>query len=41
MIRNGGPKDGSVHFVKNTINVTPWQAIGTIAGGEVVSSDSY
>ena len=33
--------DGSVHFVKNTINLTAWQAIATVAGGEVVSSDSY
>ena len=33
--------DGSVHFIKNTVNLATWQAIGTIAGGEVVSSDSY
>jgi prepilin-type processing-associated H-X9-DG protein len=33
--------DGSVHFVKNTVNLAAWQAIATVAGGEVVSSDSY
>ena len=33
--------DGSVHFIKNSINLVAWQAIGTVAGGEVVSSDSY
>ena len=33
--------DGSVHFIKNSINWTTWRALGTIAGGEVVSSDSY
>ena len=33
--------DGSVHFIKNSINFMPWYAIATPAGGEVVSSDSY
>jgi prepilin-type processing-associated H-X9-DG protein len=33
--------DGSVHFVKNTINPLTWYGLGTIAGGEVISSDSY
>ena len=33
--------DGSVHFIKNSINLAAWQAIGTVAGGEIVSSDSY
>jgi prepilin-type N-terminal cleavage/methylation domain-containing protein/prepilin-type processing-associated H-X9-DG protein len=33
--------DGSVHFVKSSINWTTWRALGTIAGGEVVSADSY
>jgi prepilin-type processing-associated H-X9-DG protein len=33
--------DGSVRFVKDTINVTTWWAIGTRNGGEVVSADSY
>ena len=38
---NTGFVDGSVHFVKNTINNVAWLAIGTRAGGEVLSSDSY
>jgi prepilin-type N-terminal cleavage/methylation domain-containing protein/prepilin-type processing-associated H-X9-DG protein len=33
--------DGSVRFVKNTINLRTWWALGTIANGEVVSADSY
>jgi prepilin-type N-terminal cleavage/methylation domain-containing protein/prepilin-type processing-associated H-X9-DG protein len=33
--------DGSVHFVKTTINGNAWRALGTVAGGEVVSSDAY
>ena len=33
--------DGSVHFVKNSINWQIWRSMGTIAGGEVISSDSY
>ena len=33
--------DGSVRFSKNTINPWTWVNLGTIAGGEVVSSDAY
>jgi prepilin-type processing-associated H-X9-DG protein len=33
--------DGSVHFFKNTINLTTWKAVGTISGGEVLSADQY
>jgi prepilin-type N-terminal cleavage/methylation domain-containing protein/prepilin-type processing-associated H-X9-DG protein len=33
--------DGSVRFIKNTVNVQTWQAIGTRNGGEVISSDSF
>ena len=28
--------DGSVHFVSQNINLTTWQAMGSIAGGEIV-----
>jgi prepilin-type processing-associated H-X9-DG protein len=31
--------DGSVRFVRDAIAVTTWQAMGTRAGGEVVSGD--
>jgi len=33
--------DGSVHFAKNTISPPIWTALGTVAGGEVISSDQY
>jgi prepilin-type N-terminal cleavage/methylation domain-containing protein/prepilin-type processing-associated H-X9-DG protein len=33
--------DGSVRFVKNSINQLTWMAIGSSNGGEVVSADSY
>ncbi|AGA29561.1 DUF1559 family PulG-like putative transporter [Singulisphaera acidiphila] len=33
--------DGSVRFIKDTVNVQTWWALGTRNGGEVLSSDSY
>jgi prepilin-type N-terminal cleavage/methylation domain-containing protein/prepilin-type processing-associated H-X9-DG protein len=33
--------DGSVHFLKASINPLPWRAMATRAFGEIVSSDSY
>ncbi|AMV37529.1 DUF1559 domain-containing protein [Planctomyces sp. SH-PL62] len=33
--------DGTVRFVKDSIAPTTWAALGTRAGGEVVSSDSF
>ncbi len=33
--------DGSVHFLKSSINMKTYWALGTKAGGEVISSDSY
>jgi prepilin-type N-terminal cleavage/methylation domain-containing protein/prepilin-type processing-associated H-X9-DG protein len=33
--------DGSVHFLKSTINATPWRALATRNGGEVISADQY
>jgi prepilin-type N-terminal cleavage/methylation domain-containing protein/prepilin-type processing-associated H-X9-DG protein len=38
---NVGFADGSVHFIKNTVNIVSWRAVGTRAGGEVLSADSY
>ncbi|MDR3639251.1 MAG: DUF1559 domain-containing protein [Isosphaeraceae bacterium] len=32
--------DGSVRFVKDTVNLTTWWALGTRNGGEVISADS-
>jgi prepilin-type N-terminal cleavage/methylation domain-containing protein/prepilin-type processing-associated H-X9-DG protein len=33
--------DGSVRFLKDSVAPAPWRALGTIAGGEVVSGDSF
>ena len=33
--------DGSVKFVKDSVNLQTWRALGTRNGGEVISSDSY
>jgi prepilin-type N-terminal cleavage/methylation domain-containing protein/prepilin-type processing-associated H-X9-DG protein len=33
--------DGSVHFVKDSVSFPTWWALGTRAGGEVLSADSY
>jgi prepilin-type N-terminal cleavage/methylation domain-containing protein/prepilin-type processing-associated H-X9-DG protein len=33
--------DGSVRFIKDTVNQNTWWALGTRAGNETVSSDSY
>ena len=33
--------DGSVHFIKNTINIATWRALSTTQGGEVLSADQY
>ena len=33
--------DGSVKFMKNTISIATWQALGSRNGGEVVSADAY
>ena len=38
---NVGMADGSVKFIKDSVNVLTWYALGTRAGGEVISSDSY
>jgi len=33
--------DGSVRFIKDTISLPTWRALGSKGGGEVISSDSY
>jgi prepilin-type N-terminal cleavage/methylation domain-containing protein/prepilin-type processing-associated H-X9-DG protein len=33
--------DGSVWFTKNSVSVVVWRGLGTRAGGEVISADSY
>jgi len=33
--------DGSVRYIKDTVSPPTWWALGTKAGGEVLSSDSY
>jgi prepilin-type N-terminal cleavage/methylation domain-containing protein/prepilin-type processing-associated H-X9-DG protein len=38
---NASFADGSVKFIKNTINANVWLALGSIQGGEIISSDSY
>jgi prepilin-type N-terminal cleavage/methylation domain-containing protein/prepilin-type processing-associated H-X9-DG protein len=38
---NVGFLDGSVKFIKDSVNLTTWRAIATMGGGEVVSADSY
>jgi prepilin-type N-terminal cleavage/methylation domain-containing protein/prepilin-type processing-associated H-X9-DG protein len=38
---NAGMGDGSVRFMKDSINIATWRALGSINGGELISSDSY
>jgi prepilin-type N-terminal cleavage/methylation domain-containing protein/prepilin-type processing-associated H-X9-DG protein len=33
--------DGSVRFMKDSIAVNVWRALGSISGGEIISSDAY
>ncbi|MFO0959135.1 MAG: DUF1559 domain-containing protein [Isosphaeraceae bacterium] len=33
--------DGSVKFIKNSVSIQTWRALGTRAGGEVISTDAY
>ncbi len=38
---NVGMLDGSVRFVKDSVNLAAWGALGTKSGGEVFSADSF
>jgi prepilin-type N-terminal cleavage/methylation domain-containing protein/prepilin-type processing-associated H-X9-DG protein len=38
---NIGFADGSVKFIKDSVNLQTWWALGTRNGGEVISADSY
>jgi prepilin-type N-terminal cleavage/methylation domain-containing protein/prepilin-type processing-associated H-X9-DG protein len=38
---NAGFCDGSVKFMKNSINVATWRALSTTQGGEVISADAF
>ncbi|CAN5838361.1 DUF1559 domain-containing protein [soil metagenome] len=38
---NAGFGDGSVRFIKETINPEIWRALGTRNGGEVISADQF
>jgi prepilin-type processing-associated H-X9-DG protein len=33
--------DGSVKFIKESISLNTWRALGTRAAGEVVSADAF
>jgi prepilin-type processing-associated H-X9-DG protein len=33
--------DGSARFIKDTVNLQTWWALGTRSMGEVISADSY
>ncbi len=33
--------DGSVHFIKQSVDGGVWRALGSVSGGEVISSDQY
>jgi hypothetical protein len=38
---NAGIGDGSVRFIKDTVSEQIWVALGSVSGGEVISSDAY
>jgi prepilin-type processing-associated H-X9-DG protein len=38
---NVGMLDGSVKFMKDSVNLGTWGALGTKAGGEVIDASSY
>jgi prepilin-type processing-associated H-X9-DG protein len=38
---NAAMCDGSVHFIKNSVNLRTWRALSTTQGNEVTSADQY
>ena len=38
---NAGFGDGSVRFIKDTVDQRVWVGLNSIASGEVISADSY
>jgi prepilin-type processing-associated H-X9-DG protein len=36
---NAAMADGSVRFIRDSINLAAWQAMGTKSGGEVIAND--
>ena len=38
---NVGLADGSVRFIKDTVNLAAWRGLGTRNGGEILSADSF
>jgi prepilin-type N-terminal cleavage/methylation domain-containing protein/prepilin-type processing-associated H-X9-DG protein len=38
---NMAMSDGSVRFIKDTIDMNTWWGLGTRAGGEIISADAY
>jgi prepilin-type processing-associated H-X9-DG protein len=33
--------DGSVRFIKDSVNLLTWMALSTTKGGEIISADAY
>ncbi|WP_406697449.1 DUF1559 domain-containing protein [Singulisphaera sp. Ch08] len=38
---NAAIADGSVRFIKNSINLSTWRALSTTKGGEIISADAF
>jgi prepilin-type processing-associated H-X9-DG protein len=38
---NTGFADGSVNFIKSSVDGNTWRALGTVQGGEVIGGDAY
>jgi prepilin-type N-terminal cleavage/methylation domain-containing protein/prepilin-type processing-associated H-X9-DG protein len=38
---NVGFLDGTVRFIKDSVNWQTWAAVSTVAGGEVIDASSY